>query len=492
MGKLRNLVNAVVDLLIPEKSLSLFDGEPIPFQTQPTQKAQPFYGQTNMTAIIDLGGSNRLQTVLERKIDVKLLRDFSKSIWVRAAIDYYRRTAGRAQFEIVPVDTTSDLNRRDKRAKAAIEAVLSHPNEANSSYAEMKEKALEDYLVVGHGALYLDLNRDLTVAGVQVLDAGRIGFVKGWDGSDNRVPRYCEFDEKVPTKIKRYLAHQQVMCLVNRTNSYSNLGMSHVEILYKTVVALLSGDEYLINQILNPIANSMIDLGENATAQTVEKFKFEINQVNEAIAVIGGSKNTKVHKLNATPDEMRILDGATWFVRQVAAVFGISTAKLKLAVDTSRANTETMFDDDLEAVTGELARLEELENATFIKPFTYDGDLNLKFSYPIMHRKDEKTQSQIAKQQTGNNFTSINEARSRTGEKTYDRSEHPFADEILIAHPKLGPIPFTVFTKYIQQMEKRIDDGSIFAISDGGTGNSPDKNDPPSEPDKPPKTDQKQ
>ncbi len=61
-------------------------------------------------------------------------------------------------------------------------------------------------------------------------------------------------------------------------------------------------------------------------------------------------------------EELKILDGCEWFVRQVAAFFNISTAKPKLAVDTYRTNTESMLADDLEAIEGDLTRIIELEN----------------------------------------------------------------------------------------------------------------------------------
>lgn len=466
--------------------ISLFGDEVIPFAPAPPTAAPPVIKQkeyldpqlSNVATVIDLGRNNQLRTVLERKPDVQVLRNFAKSVWVRAAIDFCRRTAGRAKFEIMPGDTTEKLSRRDKQVKAAIEDLLRHPNVSDTSYSEMKEMMLEDYYVIGHGCLELDLNRDLTVRGVKKIDAGRIGFLKEWDGSDYSIPRYCEFEAKNPGQVKRYLAHQQVMCLVNRPVTFSNLGTSHVEILYKTVVALLSGDDFLIKQLLEPIANKMIDLGEDAKPADVEQFKFEIQNVREAIAVIGGSKSTKVHDLTGSAEEMKILDGATWFVRQVAAVFGISTAKLKLAVDTSRANTNAMLDDDIEAVTGELTRIEELEAATFIKPFEYLGDLNLVFFYPIMHRKDERQQAQIARIQTGQPWASPNEARGRTGEKLLDTNEFPYANEILINAGRLGPIPFSLFSKIMSKLETLLDQKPELFLGLNSGDNQPDPNQP--------------
>ena len=408
-------------------------------------------------AVLDLGAGTAYSNLL-RKNNVEMLRNYAKySTWVRAALDYHRRMLGRALFEIVPIDTQDKPSRRDKQVKAAVELLLRHPNVADESYGYLKEIAIEDYLVVGHGCIEMDLNRDLTARSLRVLDAARIGFVKKWDGTDRSVPRFCLFKDKTGSTIDRYLAHEQVFCLVNRPQSDTKLGFSHVEALHRSVLALLSGDELMIKQLLQPIPESLVNLGEGSTKAQAEEFKYQIQQVREKFAVIAGAKDPKVFRLSATVDELKVLDGQEWFVRQVAAVFGMSTAKLKLSVDTSRANTETMYADDLEMITGELTRIEELETATFINRYSYQGEINLKFSYPIMHRKDEKQQADIGKTQTGQPWASLNEARMRTGEKALDENQFPYVNEPIINMGKgVPPLPLSVYTEVIDDYRKNI------------------------------------
>lgn len=408
-------------------------------------------------AIIDQGGTKAYSTLLQQT-NVDLFRNYAKySTWVRAAIDYHRRMLGRASFEIIQIDSTAKPTRVDKRVKAETENLLRHPNAADESYGTIKEQWIEDYLVIGHGVAELDLRRDLTPMSIRILDAAKIGFVRDWDGTDRTTPRFCEFTDKNGGTIKRYLAHEQVLCMVNRPMSDTKLGLSHVAILHRTVLALLSGEEWLIKQLLQPMPDSMLSLGEGTTKQQADDFKYQIQQVRDKLVVIGGAKDPKVLRLSGTAEEMKILDGQEWYVRQVAAVFGMSTAKLKLAVDLSRANGETMMDDDLEMITGELTRIEELETATFINRYSYMGEINLKFSYPIMQRKDEKQQADIAKTQTGQAWTSINEARTRTGEKPLEGKDFPYADEPILNMGKGGiPLPYSVWAKKVQEEEKNI------------------------------------
>jgi len=265
------------------------------------------------------------------------------------------------------------------------------------------------------------------------------------------------FKDKSGSIIERYLAQDQVFCLVNRPMSDTKLGLSHVEVLHRTIIALLSGDEYMTQQLLKPMPDSALSLGEGTTKQQAEDLKYQISQVRDKLIVIGGSKDPKVLRLSATAEEMKILDGQEWYVRQVAAVFGMSTAKLKLSVDLSRSNGETMMDDDLEMITGELTRIEELETATFINRYAYMGEINLEFSYPIMQRKDEKEQAEIAELQTGQAWGSINEARTRTGEKALDLNQFPFADEPIINMGKGSPpLPYSIWAETVADIQKNI------------------------------------
>lgn len=439
-----------VDLI----SLDIGTIDPVPAPAI-VQKVAPPTIEPSGIAVMDLGGGTTYSNLL-RKGNVNLYRRYAKySTWVRAAIDYHRRMLGRAAWEIVRIDETARPRRLDKNVKAAVEDLLRHPNAAEESYGHLKELLVEDYLVVGHGCLELDLNRDLTPRAMLGIDAATIGFIKDWDGTDRKRPRYVEFTSSNGNTVKRYLAHEQIFCLVNRPMTDTKVGFSHVEALHRTVVALLSGDEYMIRQILQPATSALINLGEGVTKQQVDDFRQQMRQVQDALAIVGGSKSAQVLRLTASAEEMKILDGQEWYVRQVAAIFGMSTVKLKLAVDTSRANTEAMMTDDLEAITGELTRIQELETSTFINRYSYLGDINLKFSYPIMHRQDEMQQARIARLQSGNNFTSINEARSRTGEKQFEQTQFKYADEPIL-NTKDGPLPLSVWEKKIAEYEANI------------------------------------
>ena len=45
-----------------------------------------------------------------------------------------------------------------------------------------------------------------------------------------------------------------------------------------------------------------------------------------------------------------------------------------------------MMNDDLESLEGDLVRIIEAENAAFLDRYSYLGEVNIEFSYPIMQR----------------------------------------------------------------------------------------------------------
>ncbi|HEX8564124.1 MAG TPA: phage portal protein [Pyrinomonadaceae bacterium] len=403
--------------------------------------------------VVQLGSIKGETSRLFQKRNVNTLRAYAEySIWVRAAIDIYRRKVGSARWQVESEDKEKAVSRNVKKR---IEELLKNPNQTGETYNSVKGKLIEDYLVLGHGAVELSLLNDLTPYAMTAMDAGRLAFVEGWDGTRPDRPRYAELFAS-GSKIKRFLADPQVMCLVNRPRSYDPLGLSHVETLDISVRALLEGDDYLLRQLCEPAPNGALNLGEGVTPKQVDETRAQIQATRKAFIVMGGTTGTDYIPFNATAKEMQVLDSQVWFVRQVAAVFQVSTAALRLAVDTSRANTEAMLSNDDEGPAGLLEDLMELESRVIVRRFDYLGKHNLKIDYPIMHRKDEKKQADIAKTQTGGQaWGTLNEARAMTGLPELDSKDHPFANEIIMRQGG-KMIPMSIWAK--QQTEVKPDE----------------------------------
>jgi hypothetical protein len=392
---------------------------------------------------------------LFKKQHVRMLRSYAEySVWVRAAINIYRDTVARAEWKLSAFDKTRTMNAAVERK---IRELLDEPNEARKPYSQLQEELVEDYLVVGHGAMEIGLRNDATPYSLTSLDAARLAFYRGWDGSDPRMPRYALLDEGY-MRPTRYLADPMAMVIVNCPRSYDPLGLSHVELLDLTVRALLEADDFFLREAQNPTKAGALNLGTGVTQPQVDEVRAEMNAVRHALIVMGGTDNAKFIPFNASERELKLLDRCVWFVRQVAAIFQVSTAALRLAVDTSRANTEAMFDNDQEGPAALLWRIREAENASIVRKFGKRAEHNIVLDYPIMSRKDEKRQAEISKIQTGGvPWTSINEARQSAGLEARDEEA---ASDILIPTPK-GPVPLSA-------IEAHFFTGTTDGDTDGG------------------------
>jgi hypothetical protein len=369
------------------------------------------------------GGNQRKR--LQRKPEVKTLRMYAEqSPWVRAAIDMYRDIVGRATFQLVPIDKERRVN---LRVKKLVQDLLDAPNPAGEPWTLLMEKAVEDYLVVGHGPIEKKLRRDATPFQFEVLDAAHFGFYEGWKGDMNQ-PRYAILSQQ--GGVERSLSNEMAMVPTNRPRSYSELGLPHVETLHKTVMLLLAGDEFFLEQALDPSAQGILNLGPGFKKPQIDALRAEIEEVRKAFAIVSGPTKMNYVNFRLTEDQLRLLDTQTFYIRQVAAIFGISTAKLRLAVDTSRANTNAMLDDDLEGPASLLSRWEQMVNHEVIAPFGTPQETNLKIVYPILNQRDEQRQATISKIQVGGSgWIGINEAREGAGQ---ERLNLPIANQPLI------------------------------------------------------------
>jgi hypothetical protein len=404
---------------------------------------------TGIGVITHTGGLDTRR--LFKKRGVNLLRAYAEnSVWVRAAIDINRAYVGQSEWKLTPHDRTRGM---DDRVVREISERLNNPNLLGEPYCETKEKFAEDLLVIGHGVIEQVLRRDLIPLELRAMDAARLAFVNGWDGSRPDLPRFAELDPGMMRPV-RYLADPMVMCLINRPRSYDYLGLSHVEILDMSIRALLEADDYHLRQISEPAPNGALNLGEGVSQKQVDDVRAQIQSVKRAFIVMGGTKGTDFIRFDATTQQLKLLDTQVWFVRQVAAIFRVSTAALRLAVDTSRANTEAMFSEDQEGPSALLRRIRDLENARIVRRWGPVEEHNVRLDYPIIGHRDEKEQADIAAIQfAGMPFASMNEVRLATGLEEWDTTKYMFADEPLIM---VGgePIPMSIWQERVRQEPK--------------------------------------
>jgi hypothetical protein len=378
---------------------------------------------TGIVRVGTLAGGNKGEDEF-RKTDVMRLRNYAEhSVWVRRGLDLHRQTIAYAEPMVVPADLSKPM---DLGVKREIETLLKKPNKKNDSYPVIKSQFIEDAYVIGHGVFTFDLRNDLVPWSINVEDAANFAIVGNWDGNIKH-DRYHQFNPQ-NGEITRSFKDDEVMVWVVRPRSYDALGLSHVELLDSAIRALLTGDRFLEDRVLNASPNGALNLGKGVGQGQVDEVRSQIDQVRRAFIVMGGTDGASYMNFNASAKDMQVLDTLVWFVREVCAIFGLSTPQMALSVDTSRANTDSLMIKDQESIATALRELRDLENRKIIS--TFGDDHNCKIDYPILNQQDAEKIAKVTQIQTaGVPWTTINEARRANG---MDPLKIPFADQLLL------------------------------------------------------------
>lgn len=392
-----------------------------------------------------------------RKQNVMMLRNYSQfNPWIRAAINIYRRSISQAEWQIVPFDKNKPM---DPGVEKALAAIMSGTNRKGKPYSQVKAEFIEDYLVIGHGVLRKTINRALQPIEIDSFDAARLGFIPDWDGDPTK-PRYVEFTGN-NYDIQKYILDPFVSVLMDVSFSYDTLGLSRVETLDATVRALLGGDDYLANQILNPMPNGILNLGKGVGQQQVNETRTQMDAVRRAFLITGGTDQAQWMSFTANAKDQQIIESIQLMIRQVAAIFEVSTASLKLDMDLSRANGETMATEEDIGVMAMLKGVEDFENAQYTSRFGPVEQHNCKISYAILNQLDEQRQADISsKSLAGGSWMTINEVRAKFGEKPLTS---PLGDEVFI-NP--NTMPLSVMDAKVRALN---DAGAIGQLPSGGT-----------------------
>jgi hypothetical protein len=414
-GLIREAIGRAFDLFTNprgDRTLQKLGGQP--------DIIEAFQTTAGALTVASLDGKDR---TIERKTTVKLLRQYADySTVVRTAINLYRDAVGRAEPIVAPFNPKRPMN---KQVEAKLKALFERPNEMRETYAQLREKAIEDYLVVGLFPWEFQITRGAEPYRIYTLDAGEIGIVKDWDGNP-RMPRYVEIGPD--GKVKRVFPDQMAMVMVNGQKSYSAIGVSHVEVLDTAVRALLASADFLLKLVSEPAPRGALNLGEGVNQQMVDAVRRKMEDTRHPFIIMGGTSGLEFTPFFANEEQMKVLDTQLAFKREVAAIFQLPLALFAENVEMSRANTESLLSNKQEGMGALLYRIAEAENMNLAQKFGNVEDHNCIITYAAFNYKDMDRQATITQQQIGDQpYISQNEARQDAGK---ERRENPSADRI--------------------------------------------------------------
>lgn len=351
------------------------------------------------------------------KANVKLFRHWAEhSEWVRAAINIRRDQVGQAEWTIAPVDSEKSYS-QDLIDKITYQ--LKHPNLKDDSWKTFIQPIVEDVLVLDAGSIEKERTLRGGIAYLHQVDGGEMKVARFWDGDPDE-PRYYWYPDALGRAQASFVNSDFIYIMMNPA-TYRVVGLSPLETLKLTIDAELSGHAYNSRQVQNAAPDGMLDLGEAARPEQVEKFKgYWAAEVagRGAMAFIGGSKNAKFIPFRGSNRDMQFLEWQVYLVRKTAAVFGLTANDLGLGADINRANGEVLQENTEDRGLRPLLGLVQAHITQEVVQDRSNGgpDNNLAFSFTSLNLKESLSRAQINRLAlAGIPWKTPNEARQDEG-----------------------------------------------------------------------------
>jgi HK97 family phage portal protein len=349
------------------------------------------------------------------KANVKVFRNWADhSEWIRAAIDTRKNQVAAAEWDIVPADMTKPF---DETLRDQIRILFDNANPAIDSFRSFVEPVLEDILVLDAGIV--EKVRDLRgqVGELWPVDGGTIRISATWDG-DPEEKRYFWY----PDNFERAaFKNRDMLYIKSHPRTHSVMGLSPLETLKLAIDAELSAASYNVRQVTNAAPDGMLDLGEGARPDQVEKFRsyFEAEVAGRgAMAFIGGTRGSKFVPFRGTNRDMQFLEWQTYLVRKICAVYQISPQDLGITFDINRANAEQQSQGTEDRG---LRPLLSLISGYFTREVVWDMGFggranNLMFAFTQLNLRESTSKATVNKIALANvPWKTINEARIEEG-----------------------------------------------------------------------------
>jgi phage portal protein BeeE len=374
-------------------------------------------------------GASASMTTLERgkvgKANVNLYRNWAEhGEWVRAAIRAYKSVISASEWDIVPTNAETAVN---ERLRDELRELFDRPNPRADSFRSFIEPVIEDILVLDAGCIEKVPNLLGRVAGLYPVDGGTIRVNSFWDGSEPREPRYYWYPDY---QQRASYTNDELVYIMSNPRTYSVIGLSPLETLKLTIDAELSSTEYNRRQVTSAAPDGIIDLGEGANPDTVEKFKsYWYAEVagKGALGFIGNTKNAKFINFRNNNRDMQFLEWNIYLVRKITAVFGLTPQDLGVTFDVNRSTSEVQQEM---TESGGFRPFMDLIQTYLTREVVWDERFggkgnNLSFKFISLNLKENKKKADINHLAlAGVSWKTINEARIDDGRAPLDGAQY--------------------------------------------------------------------
>lgn len=368
-------------------------------------------------------------TTLERgkvaKANVNLYRNWAEhSEWIRAAIRSYKSVVSSSEWDIVPTDVDKKF---DEGLQDELRELFDRPNAKADSFRSFIEPVIEDILTLDAGCIEKVPNLLGQIAGLYYVDGGTIRVDALWDGSDPDAYRYYWYPDY---QLRASYKNDELIYIMSNPRTYTCVGLAPLETLKLTIDAELNSAEYNRRQVTSAAPDGIIDLGEGANPDTVERFKSYWHAEvagKGALGFIGNTKNAKFINFRGSNRDMQFLEWNVYMVRKITAVFGLTPQDLGVTFDINRSTSETQQE---QTESSGYRPFMDLIQTYLTREVVWDErfggkENNLSFKFTSLSLKENKKKADINHLAlAGVSWKTINEARIDDGRAPLDGDQY--------------------------------------------------------------------
>jgi phage portal protein BeeE len=359
---------------------------------------------------------NNTDRFKQGKPNARLFRHWAEhSEWVRAAVNIRKTQVSQAEWGIGPYDATKW---HDQALADYLTGLFRAPNPATESFRGFIEPIIEDLLVLDAGVVEKEFNLNGMVGRLWGVDGATIKVSTIWDGEDDAEPRYFWYPDH---QLRASLTNRELVYMMDNPATYRVVGLAPLETLKLAIDSELGSSAYNDRQMRAPTPDGMLDLGENARPDQVEKFKnFWRSEVAGmgALAIVGGTKNAKFLQFRQNNRDAQFMEWQEYLVRKIAAVFKLSPQDLMLERDVNRSTSEVQQENTEDrGLRPMLGLVSDYFTREVVWDPAFGGEKNnLAFQFTALNLKESMTRAQINRYATGGlSWKTPNEARRDDG-----------------------------------------------------------------------------
>lgn len=334
--------------------------------------------------------------------------------WVRAAINIRRDQVASAEWDIVPYNPDLPW---DKELAAEIRDFFTSPNPLAQSWRGFIGPIVEDLLVLDAGVIEKERTIGGDIAALYPVDGAKVWVSATWDGDPDEARYYYR---PTPTSEVPFRNDDLIYMMANPATNRV-VGLSPLETLKLAIDAELSASTYNTRQVMNAAPDGIMDLGEQARPEHVEKFRsYWAAEVagRGALAFIGGTKGAKFIPFRQSNRDMQYQEWLEYLVKKIAAVFMLDPMDLGLTAEINKATAQVK---DQQTEDRGLRPLLGNTQDYFTREIVWDESFggkenNLAFRFTRLNLKESLSKAQINQIAVGGMpWKTINEARRDDG-----------------------------------------------------------------------------